>query len=96
MSNWVVAGAKYRLRRIGQQHSRHVLAEFLGARIRIVVGSVPLDGTILGDDFVATLSRHRYCAHFAESSQAVIVLRLPRQREDFERAAQIHVQATFF
>ncbi len=79
---------------IRQQHPRHVLTKFLGARVGIVVGTIPFDRAIFGDDFVAALARYRDGADLAETPQAVIVLRLPRQSQHFERAAQVHVQAT--
>src|SRR6266404_1218610 len=49
---------------------------------------------MLGDHFVSALARHGDRADFAEASQAVIVLGVPRQRQHLERAPEIHVQAT--
>ena len=41
------ARAKNRARHIGEQFAHHVLAEFFRARIRIVVGTVPVDRGVL-------------------------------------------------
>ena len=68
------AGPKNGVRRIRQQLPHHVLAKFLGARVGIVVGAVPIDGAVFGDHFVAALPRHRHRADLAEAAQAVIVL----------------------
>src|SRR5215469_4760157 len=38
------AGPKYYARHIGQELPHHMLAEFLGARIRIVVRAIPING----------------------------------------------------
>src|SRR5579862_15712 len=38
------------LRSVRKQDSRHVLAKFLGAGVGVVVGTIPFDRTILGDD----------------------------------------------
>src|SRR5262249_46675771 len=46
------AGTEDGFRRIWQQHPRHVLAEFLGTRIRIVIRSVPIDRLVFRDEFV--------------------------------------------
>ena len=69
---------------------------FLRAGVGIVVGAVPFDGAIFRYDFVAALAGDGHGADFAETAQTVIVLGMPRQREHFERAAQIHVQTTLF
>src|SRR5579862_1655152 len=90
------AGAEDCLGSVGKEHPRHVLAKLLRARVGIVVGAVPLDGAIFRYDFVATLAGHGYGADLAEAAQTVIMLGMPRQREHFERAAQIHVQTTLF
>ena len=51
----------------GKQFAHHVLAEFLGARIRIVVGPIPFDRRVLGHHFVAALARHRHRADLAKT-----------------------------
>ena len=51
---------------------------------------------VFGDDFVLALPCHRHRAHLAETAQSVIVIRLLRQQQHFERAPQVHVQAAFF
>ena len=80
----------------GKQLARHVLAEFFRARVRIVIGTVPLNRAIFRHDFVAALARDCDRADFAEAPQPVIVLRMPRQCQHFQRAAQIHIQTAFF
>src|SRR5690348_8634144 len=90
------AGTEDGLRRIRQQHPRHVLAEFLGTRIRIVIRSVPIDRLVFRYKLVAPLPCNRHRADFAETSQSMVVLSVPCQRQNFQRAAQIDVQATLF
>ena len=74
------AGPENGFRGVREQHSRHVFAKFFGARIRIVIRAVPIDGMIFGDHFVAALPRYGDRADFAEAAQAVIVLRMARQQ----------------
>ena len=50
-------GAKKSLGHIGEKLIGHVLAEFLGARVGIVIGAGPVDGGVFGDDFVFSFSR---------------------------------------
>ena len=73
-----------------------MLAEFFRARIRIVVGAVPVDRSVLGNHFVAAVARHGDGGNLAEAAQAVRVLRAASELRDFQRAAQIHVEAAFF
>ncbi len=106
MSNCVVSGAaavaqhdagtKNGARHVGEKFAHHVLAEFFRARVRIVVGAVPVNRSVFGDDFVAARARHGDGGDLAEAAQAVGVLRAAGQLRDFQRAAQIHVEAAFF
>ena len=73
-----------------------MLAEFLSASIRIVVRAVPVDRSIFGDDVALPLARDRDGAHVAETAQPVVMINLHAELDDFERAAQVHVQAAFF
>ena len=79
----------------GKQLANHVLAEFFGARVGIVVRAVPIDGRIFLDHFIRAVPGDRDGAHMAEPPQAVLVARAHGQLNHFERAAQIHVQAAF-
>ena len=72
-----------------------LFAEFLGAGVGIVIGTLPIDGAVLGNDFVLPLSRHRHRAYLAETPEAVIVVRLLRQQEHFESAPQVSIRQTF-
>ena len=66
MSNWVVSGRRLspstmlgrKIVRgdIGEQLVDHVLAEFFSARVGVVVGAVPVDGGVFGDDFVLAVA----------------------------------------
>src|SRR6202008_3520521 len=49
-------GAENRLGHVGQKLIGHVLAEFLGARVGIVIGARPVDGRVFADDFVFSFS----------------------------------------
>ena len=90
------ARTKHGSRNIGQQFPHHVLAEFFRARIGIVVGAVPVDGSVFGNHFVAAVPRHGDGGNLAEAAQAVRVLRAASELRDFQSAAQIHVEAAFF
>ena len=70
--------------------------EFFRARVGIVIGAVPIDGSVLGDHFVAALSGHGHGRNLAEAAQAVGIVRAAAELRDFQRAAQVHVQAGFF
>ncbi len=61
----------------GKKLPHHVLAELLGARIGIVIRTVPINRLVFGHHLVAALARHRHRAHMAEAPQPVIVVRLP-------------------
>src|SRR5580700_597294 len=80
-------------RRLWQQDSHHVLAEFFRARIRIIIRALPVNRTVLADYFVLPLAGNCDCAHLAEALEPVIVLGVPRESQDFERAPQIYIQA---
>ena len=68
------AGTKNCLRNRRQQLPNHVLAEFFGARIRIVIRAVPVNGFVLGNNFVLALTSHRNRADVAEAAQAMVVV----------------------
>ena len=83
------AGPENRQRHIRQQLAHHVLAKFLRARIRIVIGAVPIDRVVLGDDFVAALPATATVLTFEKAPQArgsaataAPVERLPASRAD--------------
>ena len=82
-----------RARHIRQKLPHHVLAEFLGARVGIVVRAIPIDRSVLLHYFIRTLAAHRDGAHVAEAAQSMIVARPHRELDHFERSAQIHVEA---
>src|SRR4051812_567171 len=85
------AGSKNRLWRIGKQLANHVLAEFLSACIWIVIGTVPIDRLVFGDDLVLPLSRNRNRAYVTEAPQSVIVINLHSELDYLKCAAQVHV-----
>ena len=90
------ARTKHGSRNVGEQFPHHVLAEFFRARVRVVVGAVPVDGSVFGHHFVAALARDGDGGNLAEAAQAVRILRAARELRDFQSAAQIHVEAAFF
>ena len=71
-------GAKYRSRHIREQFLNHVLAEFLCARVGIVVGAAPINGAVFVNEFVAAVSRHSDGADLAEPAQPMRIVRLWR------------------
>src|SRR5229473_3706920 len=73
-----------------------MLAEFFRARVWIIVGAVPVDGSVFGYHLVATVTRDGNRGNLAEAAQAMCVVRAASELRDFESAAQIHIQATFF
>ncbi len=90
------ARAKNGARHVGKQLAHHVLAKFLGARVGIVIGTVPIDGAIFADHFVAAVPGHSHRADLAEPPQAVGIVRAAGQLHDLERAAKVDVQAALF
>ncbi len=52
----------------------HVFAEFFGARVGIVVGARPVDGGVLVDDFVLTVSGDGHGGDMRIAPQAVAIL----------------------
>ena len=90
------AGAEDGARHVRQQFADHVLAEFLGARVRVVVRAVPIDSRVLGDHLVFAHPGHGHCADVTEAAQAVRAVRPEGQLDNLERAAQVDVQTTLF
>src|SRR5205814_3493359 len=88
-------GPKNRNRDLGHKLPHHVLAKFFGARVRIVIRSIPLNRSILSYHFILTLARDRNRAYQTKSSQPVVIMRLLRQQEHLQRAAQVYIQAAF-
>src|SRR5579864_153341 len=59
-----------------QKLANHVLAKLLSARVGIVVGAVPVNRIIFGDNFVLALAGNCDGADVAEAAQTVIVIYL--------------------
>ncbi len=74
----------------------HVLAEFFGAGVGIVVGAIPVDRGVFLDYFVRALAGDGNRADVAEAAEAVLVAGALGELDDFERAAEIYVEAAFF
>ena len=89
------AGTKDRDRDFRQQLPDHVLAKFLGSRIRIVVGTIPLDGVVLRDDLIAAFPRNGHSTDLTESPQPVVIVRASAKLHHFQRPAQIYIQTVF-
>src|SRR5258705_9862110 len=49
-------GTKDSARYVREQFAHHMLAEFFCARVRDVVGTIPVDRSVLADNFVAAMS----------------------------------------
>ncbi len=71
-------GRKIVLGTSGNSCAHHVLTKLLGARVRIVVRPIPIDGFVFRHHFVLPLARHGHGAHMAEAPQPVIVLSTAR------------------
>jgi len=78
---------------VRQQLPHHVLAEFLRARVRIVVRTIPVDRRVFLDHFVRALASHSHRAHVTEAAQAVIFASAHRELYHFQGAAQVHIEA---
>ena len=74
----------------------HVLAEFFGARIGIVIRTVPIDRAVFLNDFVLARSRDRHRGNMRKAAQPVPILRAPRKLNHLERATQIYIHALLF
>ena len=70
-----------------------MLAEFLGARVGIVVGARPIDRAVFGYNFVFSFPRDGHGGNVRIAAQPVAILRAARELNHFQRAAQVHVQA---
>src|ERR1700733_8533785 len=90
------AGAEDGALNVWQQLANHVLAEFFGAGVRIVVGTVPIYCSVFLDYFVGTVSCDCYGADVAKAAQAVLVASALSELDDFESATKINVEAAFF
>ncbi len=66
------AGAKNRALHVREQLAHHMLAEFLGARVGIVVGTIPVDRSVFLTTSLARCPGHGDRAHMAESPQSVL------------------------
>ena len=73
-----------------------MFAEFFRAGVRIVVGAIPIDRGVFLNYFVGALSGDGYRADVAEAAEAVLVAGALGELDDFEGAAEIYVEATFF
>src|SRR5579862_2674492 len=61
-------------RDFGQELPDHVLAKFLGARVGIIVRAIPLNRSILGDDFVLAFAGNGNGAHMTETPHTMVVM----------------------
>ncbi len=89
-------GAENGLGHVGQKLIAHVLAEFLGARVGIVIRARPIDRGVFGYDFVFSFARNGNGGNVRIAAQAVAILRAARELNDFECASQVDVQALLF
>ena len=69
----------------------HVLAKFLRTSVGIIIGAVPIYGVVLGHDLILPLSRDGNRAHMTEAAEAVIVIGIKSELDDFEGATQVHI-----
>src|SRR3984893_1768423 len=90
------AGSKDSARHLRKEFAYQMLTEFFGARVRIVVGTIPIDRSVLAYNFVAASSRYGDSRNLAESPQTVCVLGAARQLRDLEGPSKIYVKAAFF
>src|SRR5271168_1404286 len=74
----------------------HVLAEFLGARVGIVVGAGPVDRGIFGDDLVLALAGYGDGGYVRIAQETVAILRAAGQLDYLQAAAEIDVEALLF
>jgi hypothetical protein len=84
---------KHGARNIRKKFAHHVLAEFFRARVRIVVGAVPVNGKIFRHHFMAAMARDGHGGNLAEPAQAVGFVCAPRKLRHFQSPAQINVEA---
>ena len=88
--------AKNGARNFGQKLVHHVLAEFLGAGVRIVIGAGPIDGGVFLDDFVLAGAGDGYGGDVGKAAEAVMILGAAGELNHLESAAQIYVEALLF
>ena len=80
-------------RHVAQQAAHHLLAAPLRARVRIVVGPRPVERLVFPDDLVAAVAGDGHGADVADAPDGVIRVRGSRQRDHFERPANVDVEA---
>ncbi len=90
------AGAEDGARDVRQKLPDHVLAEFLCARVGVVVRAAPVNGDVFGDHLVAARASDSHGRDVAEAAQPVGVLGLTRELDDFQSSAKVDVEAGFF
>src|ERR1700730_3767870 len=89
------AGTKDSALHVREQFAHHVLAEFFCSRVRIVVRAIPVDRSILADNFVAAMSGYGDSRHLAESPQTMRIVRAASKLRDFQCSPEIYVEAAF-
>ncbi len=83
-------------RNVRQKLMHHVFAEFLGARVGIVIRARPVDRFIFAHNFILPRAGNRNRRNVRVTPQAVVILNPARQLNDFKRATQIHIQTLSF
>ncbi len=73
-----------------------MLAEFLCARVGVVVRAAPVNRSVFGDQLVAARASDGHRRDVAEAAQPVGVLGLARELDDFQSSAKVDVEAGFF
>ena len=68
-----------------------MLAKFLRTSVGIIIGAVPIYRVVLDHDLVLSLSGDGNRAHMTEAAEAVIVIGIKSELDDFEGATQVHI-----
>src|ERR1051325_3823811 len=90
------ARPKERARDVWKKFSDHVLTKFFGARVRIVIAAVPINGSVFLHYFVGSLSRNGDGADVAEATQSMVLVGMHGKLDNLQRAAQVGVETGSF
>src|SRR5579859_4622203 len=73
----------------------HVLTEFFGASVRVVIGPRPIDGFIFAHNFVLPRASHSDRGYMRIATQTVAILNAAGELDDFQGPGQIYVETLF-
>src|SRR5439155_15713135 len=80
------AGPEDGSRHLRQKLPDHMLAEFLGTSVGIIVGAVPINGIVFRHDLILPFSRDCDRTHMAEAAKSVVMVHVHCEFHNFQRS----------